>query len=174
MARTTEYHVNLSAKEREHLQKNSSSGNWGPRAVKRALILLRADVSQDSSMPEEQIAREIGCSISTVRNIKLQFAKGERLKVIEDKPRSGRPKSIHGEVEAHIIAVTCSSPPEGRVRWTLQLVAEKVVVLAGVESCSRASVCRTLKKTNLSLGSRKSGKSPEDQKKNLSGEWKPS
>lgn len=152
MGRTTEYHVNLSVKERQYLQKNSSAGTWRPRAVKRALILLRADISQGTPMPEEQIAQEIGCCVSTVRNIKLQFAKGDRLRVIEEKERSGRPRTIDGEVEAHIIATTCSSPPEGRVRWTLQLVAEKVIVLTGVESCSRASVCRTLKKMNLSLG----------------------
>jgi len=174
MGRTIEYSVSLSVKEREYLQKHTSAGTWRPRAVKRALILLRADVGQGTPMPEEQIAREVGCNISTVRNIKLQFAKGDRLKVIEDSPRSGRPKTIDGEVEAHIIAVTCSSPPEGRVRWTLQLVAEKVIVLSGMEGCSRASVCRTLKKTNLSLGSRKNGKSPEGRKTNLSGEWKPS
>lgn len=152
MGRTTKYSVNLSAKERAYLQKNSSVGKWRPRAVKRALILLRADTGQGTPMPEEQIAREVGCNISTVRNIKLQFAKGDRLRVIEEKARSGRPRTIDGEVEAHIVAVTCSSPPEGRVRWTLQLVAEKVIVLTGVGSCSRASVCRTLKKMNLSLG----------------------
>jgi transposase len=152
MGRTTEYHVSLSAKERQYLQKNSSAGTWRPRAVKRAQILLKADISQETLRSEEQIALEVGCSISTVRNIKLQFAKGDRLRVVEEKARSGRPRTIDGEVEAHIVAVTCSSPPEGRVRWTLQLVAEKVVVLAGVESCSRASVCRTLKKMNLSLG----------------------
>lgn len=172
MGRTTEYSVNLNAKERDYLQKHTSTGTWRPRFVKRAQILLRADVSQGTPMPEDQIAREIGCNVSTVRNIKLQFAKGARLRVVEDKPRSGRPKTIDGEVEAHIVAVTCSAPPEGRVRWTLQLVAERVIVLSGVESCSRASVCRTLKKTNLSLGSKKSGKSLEDQKTNLSGEWK--
>ena len=88
MARTTEYHVSLSDKEREHLRKNSSAGTWRPRAVKRAQILLRADVSQGVPMPEEQIAQEVGCCISTVRNIKLQFAKGDRLKVIEEKERS--------------------------------------------------------------------------------------
>jgi transposase len=151
MSRTTEYQVNLSAKEREYLLKNSSTGTWKPRAVKRALILLRADISQGKPMPEEQIAREVNCSVSTVRNIKLQFAKGSRLKVIEEKARSGRPKTIHGEVEAHIIATACSSPPEGRVRWTLHLIADKVVFLTE-ESCSHMSVSRTLKKMNLSLG----------------------
>lgn len=151
MARITEYHVNLSAEERAYLQKNSSAGTWRPRAVKRALILLRADINQKAPMPEEQIAQEVGCSISTVRNIKLQFAKGDRLKVIKEKSRSGRPKTIHGEVEAHIVATACSSPPEGRVRWTLHLIANRIVALTE-EPCSHMAVARTLKKMNLSLG----------------------
>jgi transposase len=151
MGRTTEYHVNLSTTERDYLQKNSSAGTWRPRAVKRALILLRADISQKTPMAEEQIAREVGCSISTVRNIKLQFAKGDRLRVIKEKDRSGRPRTIHGEIEAHIIATACSSPPEGRIRWTLHLIADKVVALTE-EPCSHMAVARTLKKMNLSLG----------------------
>lgn len=151
MARLIEYQVNLSDAEREYLRKNSSGGTWRPRAVKKALILLKADMSQKSSIPEEQIAREVGCCVSTVRNTKLQFAKGDRLKVIEEKARSGRPKTIHGEIEAHIIATACSSPPEGRVRWTLHLIADRVVALTE-EPCSYRSVGRTLKKMNLSLG----------------------
>lgn len=152
MGRTTEYQVSLRAEEREYLQKNSSSGDWKPRSVKRAMILLKADIAGGACIPEDQIAREVSCSISTVRNIKLRFAKGERLQAIEEKSRIGRPKIIDGEVEAHIIAISCSPPPEGHVRWTLQLVAEKIVVLTSMESCSRATVCRTLKKMNLSLG----------------------
>lgn len=151
MARTTEYYVNLSDKEKEYLRKNSSGGTWRPRAVKKALILLKADISQGSSMSEKQIAHEVGCCVSTVKNTKLQFAKGDRLKVIEEKARSGRPKTIHGEIEAHIIAIACSSPPEGRVRWTLQLIADKIVALTE-EPCSHMAVARTLKKMNLSLG----------------------
>ena len=174
MARTIEYPVILTEKEKNYLRKNTSAGKWGVRAVKRAQIILKADTSENSAVEEEQIASEVGCSLSTVHNIKLRFAKGERLKAIEDKPRSGRPKQIDGEVEAYIIATVCSSPPEGRVRWTLHLIADKVVALTEVESCSHSSVARTLKKMNLSLGSKKSGKFPEDQKKILSGEWKPS
>lgn len=151
MARTTEYYVNLSDKEREYLQKNSSTGTWRPREVKRALILLRADISQGTPMPEEQIAQEVGCCISTVRNVKLRFAKGDRLRATEEKERSGRPKTVHGEIEAHVIATACSSPPEGRVRWTLHLIADKVVALTE-EPCSHMAVARTLKKMNLSLG----------------------
>ncbi len=174
MGRTVEYPVILTEKERDYLRKNTSAGKWGVRAVKRAQILLKADMSKNCALEEEQIASEVRCSLSTVHNIKLRFAKGERLKALTEKSRSGRPKQIDGEVEAYIIATACSSPPEGRVRWTLQLIAEKVVALTEAESCSHTSVARTLKKTNLSLGSRRSGKSPEDRKKSSSGEWKPS
>lgn len=152
MARLVEYSVCLTAKERAYLYKNTISGKWPPRTVRRALILLRADISTNNSMPEEEIAKEVRCSLSTVKNIKLRFAKGERLKAVEDRPRAGRPRIADGEIEAHIIATTCSAPPEGQMRWTLRLIAEKVVVLTSVESCSRSTVCRTLKKMNLSLG----------------------
>jgi transposase len=152
MARFVEYEVVLTEKERNYLRKNTSSGNWKVRAVKRAQILLKADKGNGDPIEEEQIAHEVGCNISTVRNIKLRFAKGERLKVLEDKARTGRPRTVDGEFEAHIIAIACSSPPEGRVRWTLELIANKVVVLTGVENCSKASVSRTLKKMSLSLG----------------------
>jgi transposase len=151
MARVRTHYVTLSDEEREYLSKNSSRGSWKPRAVKKALILLKADNSQGKELSEEQIAREVGCCISTVRNTKLQFAKGDRIKVIGEKSRSGRPKTIHGEIEAHIIATACSSPPEGRVRWTLHLIADKVVALTE-EPCSHTSVAKTLKKMNLSLG----------------------
>ncbi len=151
MARTTQYYVSLTEEEREYLQRNCSSGTWRPRFVKRASIILKADTARGTSIPEEQIASELNCCVSTVRNIKLRFAKGERLKVIGEKPRLGRPRTIHGDLEAHIIATACSSPPEGRVRWTLHLIADKVVVLTE-EPCSHMAVARTLKKMNLSLG----------------------
>lgn len=152
MGRTVEYEVALTDKEREYLKKHTSSGKWGVRPVKRALILLKADKNQSSPMEEEQIAREVGCSISTVRNIKLRFAKKERLKVIKDKIRSGRPGIIDGELEAHIIATACSTPPEGKVRWTLRMIADKVVALTEEGSCSHTTVANALKKMNLSLG----------------------
>lgn len=151
MARLVEYQVCLTQEEREHLHANTKSGNWPPRFVRRALILLKADINSNP-LPEEDIARDVGCCVSTVRNIKLRFAKGERVNVVHDNERSGRPKIIDGELEAHIVATTCSTPPEGRLRWTLELIADRIVVLTGVENCSRATIQRTLKKMNLSLG----------------------
>lgn len=173
MGRTVKYPVILTEEEKDHLRKHTSSGKWGVRAVKRARILLKADTSENSALEDEQIAKEVGCCLSTVHKIKLRFAKGERLNVVEDNPRSGRPKTIDGEIEAHVIAIACSSPPEGRVRWTLQLISGKIVTLTEV-NCSHMSVARILKKTNLSLGSKKNGKSPEEKVMNLSGEWKQS
>ena len=152
MGRTVEYEVVLTDKERDYLKKHTSSGKWGVRPVKRALILLKADKGLGLAMEEEEIAREVGCSISTVRNIKLRFAKNERLQVVKDRARSGRPKIIDGELEARIIATACSSPPEGRVRWTLRLIADKVVALTEEGSCSHTTVANALKKMNLNLG----------------------
>jgi transposase len=152
MGRKVEYEVVLTEKEKDHLRKNTFAGKWKVRTVKRAQILLKADKSKNTAMEEEDIAREVGCNVSTVRNIKLRFAKGERLKVLGDRPRSGRPKMIDGDLEAYIIATACSSPPEGRVRWTLRLIADRVVSLTATESCSHTAIATTLKKMNLSLG----------------------
>ena len=152
MARLVEYEVFLTDKEKNRLKKNTSAGMWGVRKVKRAHILLKADKSENAPLQEDQIAHETGCSVSTVRNIKLRFAKGERLRVLEDKPRSGRPKLVDGELEAHIIATACSTPPEGRERWTVRLIAERIITLTEVDTCSPATVGRALKKMNLSLG----------------------
>lgn len=151
MARLIEYQVRLTPEERAHLHANTKSGDWPPRFVRRALILLKADINANP-LSEEQIARDVDCCISTVRNIKLRFAKGERINVVQDNSRSGRPKIIDGTLEAHIIATTCSVPPDGRLRWTLKLIADRVVALTGVEHCSRVTIQRALKKMNLSLG----------------------
>jgi len=173
MARTVEYPIILTEEEKAHLKKLTSSGKWRARVIRRAQILLKADISENTALEDNQIAQQVGCCLSTVRNVKLSFAKGKRLNVLEDSPRSGRPKIIDGEVEAHIIATACSSPPEGRVRWTLELIAENVVALTEAD-CSHMSVARILKKTNLSLGSKRNGKSPEEPAMSLSGEWKQS
>jgi transposase len=152
MGRTIEYPVILTEEEKNHLRKHTASGKWGVRTVKRALILLKADTSENAATEDEKIAQETGCCLSTVHNIKLRFAKGERLNVLKDNPRSGRPKMVDGELEAHIIATACSTPPEGRTRWTVRLIADKIVTLTEIDSCSPASVGRALKKMNLSLG----------------------
>ena len=152
MGRPQEFEVRLTREERADLEKHSSSGEWSPRQVKRALILLKVDKNQNDLLPDDQIALEVHCSPSTVTRVREGFAKGDRLRVLQEKPRSGRPKIVDGDIEAHIIATACSSPPVGRTRWTLELIADKIVALKCIDECSLMTVSRTLKKTNLNHG----------------------
>ena len=149
MARKVEYIVKLTDKERAELKRKTGVGDWRVRKVKRAKIILKAD----EGVSEEDIAKEVGCCLSTVKNIKLKFAKGERLKVLEDKPRPGRPRVIDGEIEAHLTMLACSEAPEGRSRWTLRLMADKLVTLVDdIEYVSYTTVREALKKMDLNLG----------------------
>lgn len=170
MGNKQKHEVALTEEERGLLIKNTKSGDWSPREIKRAQILLKADKNSEAKKDLE-IAAELHCCSYTVTKLRQRFNE-ERLEVIHDKPRIGRPRIIDGDVEAHIIAIACSEVPKGRERWTLRLIAGKVVTLTDVESCSYGSVRNVLKKMNLSHGKRKNGKSPQEPTKNLSGEWK--
>lgn len=172
MGKKQAHEVILTIGEREHLLKNTKSGDWSPREVKRAQILLKADKNNDSK-EDLTIAQELHCCQHTVTKLRKRFVKG-RLGVIHDRPRTGRPKIIDGNIEAHVIAIVCSAPPEGRERWTMQLVADRVVQLTDLENCSEFAVRQILKKTNLSHGKKKNGKYLPKRMKNLSGEWKKS
>lgn len=171
MGQRQKHEIRLSEEERELLIKNTTRGDWSPREVKRAQILLKADKNNPDAKEDWAVAKELYCNQWTVTNLRKRFAQ-EGIKVIHDKPRTGRPRIIDGDVEAHIIAVACSEAPVGRERWTLRLIADKVVTLTDVESCSYGSVRKVLKKTNLSRGKRKNGKSLQKPTTNLSGEWK--
>lgn len=171
MGKKQKHEIRLREEEREFLIKHTKSGNWSPREVKRAQMLLKADKNNSDGKEDWEVAKELHCNQWTVTNLRKRFAK-EGIKVIHDKPRTGRPRIIDGDVEAHIIAVACSEAPAGRERWTLRLIAGKVVTLTDVESCSYGSVRNVLKKTNLNRGKRKSGKSLQKPTTNLSGEWK--
>ena len=91
-------------------------------------------------------------SQGTVSNIKKRYFAGGLREALHDRPRPGRPPKITGDVEAHLIAQVCSEPPEGHERWTLRLLADRLVELELVESISHVAVGKRLKKTNLSLG----------------------
>jgi hypothetical protein len=173
MGQKQKHEVRLGEEERALLIKNTKSGDWSPREVKRAQILLKADKNRPDAKEDWEIAEELDCNQWTVTKLRMRFTQG-RINVIHDRPRTGRPRIIDGDVEAHIIAVACSEAPEGRERWTLRLIAGKVVTLTDVETCSYGSVRNVLKKTNLNLGKRKNGKSLQKQTTNLSGEWKKS
>ena len=158
MGRKQTHLVVLTPEEREYLIKNTKGGTWSPREVKRAQILLNSD---NGSMHDREIAKQLHCYPATITKLRERFAK-DRLGVIRDKERSGRPRIIDGDVEAHVIAIACSKPPAGRERWTMQLIANRVVQLTDLESCSEFAVRQILKKTNLSLGKKKNGRNLRD------------
>jgi transposase len=173
MGQKQKHEIRLTKEEREDLVKKTKSGEWSPREVKRAQILLKADKNFSNAKQDWEIAEELNCNQWTVTNLRNRF-KDHGIKVIHDQPRTGRPKIIDGDIEAHIIAIACSEAPEGRQRWTLRLIAEKVITLTEAESCSYGTVRTILKKTNLNLGKKKNGKFHQEQMTNLSGEWKKS
>jgi transposase len=109
----------------------------------------------DEGRNEHELTELLGGSRGTVHNIRKKYqqrGQGSILDLLPDAPRSGRPITLDSRGEAKVAMIACSTPPTGRSRWTLQLIADKRVELAGMESISHESVRRVLKKTNSSRG----------------------
>jgi transposase len=151
MSRPQEHEIRLTPEERTQLIEKTASGVWTARTIKRALVLLQADKNQENPCEDQTIAKNLHCSRMMVAFLRKRF-QSNRLGCLRDKPRCGRPKKFDGDVEAHVTAIACSTAPDGRERWTLRLIADRIVTLVDVESCSHSSVGNILKKMNLSLG----------------------
>ena len=154
MCHTTEMaqHITLTKEERRELSQLIKTGKHSARVLGRARILLLLDRSRGQKRKLHEIADVMLTSIGTVSNVKRRYLKGGLEHGLYDRPRPGAKPKIDGEVEAHLIALVCSDPPEGQVRWTLRLLADKLVELELVESISHVAVGDALKKTNSSLG----------------------
>ena len=150
---STKYHVHLSKEDRQELETLIHSGESSARTQTRARILLLTDKSQKKKKSTKEIASALLCSMPTITNIRKKFAEGGLEKALYDKPRPGAIPKITGEIEAQLTMLACSSPPEGKARWTLQMLADKLVELKLVDSISDVAVMKRLKKMNLSLGS---------------------
>jgi len=150
---TTKYHVHLSKEDRQELEALVHSGESSARTQTRARILLLTDEGQKKKKGTKEIASALLCSMPTVTNIRKKFVEGGVENALYDKPRPGAVPKITGEIEAQLTMLACSAPPEGRARWTLQLLADKLVELKMVDSISDVAVMHRLKKMNLSLGS---------------------
>jgi putative transposase len=142
MMRPIENVVKLKKAERSQLLHLSKKGKATPREVKRARILLLSH----EGISDAEIVKRVEVSIEMCKQIRKRF-QTERVALVHDRPRSGRPNVFNGEDRAKITALACSDAPEGFV-WTLSLLADKAVELGIVESISRDSVRRVLKKTN--------------------------
>ena len=143
--------VELTAGEREMLQRQLAGGKEHARKLKRAQILLAAD----QKMTDETIARSIGCGTSTVYRVKRRFVEEGLDAALVERPRPGGARKLTGREEALLVAVACSAPPTGRRRWTLELLADEFVRLTQHESISRETVRRRLAENELKPWQRK-------------------
>jgi transposase len=142
---TVRYRVELSEAERHELQAMLNGGRHAARKLKRAQILLAAD----AGLPDETIARSLAVSGSTVYRTKRRFVEGDLARALDEEPRPGAARKLSGPEEALLVATACSSPPEGRARWTLELLAGEMVRLTEHQHLSRETVRRRLAENAL-------------------------
>lgn len=148
----TKYHIHLSSEERQELEGLIRRGESAARIQTRARILLLCDENQNTQKPTKEIAAALMCSLPTITNIRKKFVEGGLPNALYEQPRPGQKPKITGEIEAQLTLLACSAPPEGKARWTLQMLADKLVELELVDSISDVAVMHRLKKMNLSLG----------------------
>jgi putative transposase len=144
--------IELDADERRELEQLIHAGNAPARKQTRARILLLSDRSQGQKRTDQEVADAALCSLSTVRSIRRRYVEGGLPRALNDKGWPGAQPKLTGEVEAKLIMLACSEPPQGHARWTLRLLADQMVELGYVDDVSHVSVRDWLKKTNLSLG----------------------
>ena len=144
--------VHLTVEQRQALEEMIHKGESSARKQTRARILLLSDRSQGEKRSQAEVAEALMCNATTVGNIRRRFGREGLASALSEKPRPGHPPKVTGEVEAHLVALTCSEAPQGHVRWTLRLLANRLVELEVVESISHVAIHDVLKKMNLSLG----------------------
>lgn len=141
------YLVDLSPEERDSLRQLVRRGTHSSRKVTRARILLLAS----DGATDEQVVTALKTGFATVERTRKRFVE-EGLGCLNERARRGQARKLRGKQEAHLVAVACSTPPEGHAWWTLSLLADKVVELKFASSIARETVRQVLKKTNLNLG----------------------
>ena len=147
------YIVELSIKERMELQAIVTAKRMAAHKRKHAQILLKADQGPDGpGWHDERIAQAFDCTVKTVERLRQRFIEKGFDRVLDHGNQgSVKIRKIDGEVEAHLVALACGLPPDGRRRWTVRLLADQMVALGYVDSCSKSAVHVALKKTNLNL-----------------------
>ena len=142
--------VQLSQKQRKQLKRLSRRGTAKARKLNRARILLLTDDNRKKGPKTDADIQEIlDVSRSTIVRVRQQFVTEGLDATLEEKPRPGRPIQFCGQQRAKVTAIACSEPPEGYAKWSLRLIADKVVELEFVESISYRTVGTILKKTNF-------------------------
>ena len=150
------YLVELTLEEEAELEALTRKGEVRARKMKRAQVLLKAH--QGST--DAAIMAALGVSRPMVERLRKRFVEGGLERALNEDPRPGQAPKLDGKQQARVIAEACSTPPAGHARWTLALLAERVVALGFTERISREAVRRVLKKTLSSRGSSVSGAFP--------------
>ena len=143
------YIVKLSQEEREKLEDLISKGSGVAKRMTHARILLKADSGEcGESWTDEKTAQALNVSVATVEQVRQRLVEGGVEVALNRKKHSRtRSRKLDGDGEARLVTLACSKAPDGRSRWTLQLLADRMVELAYVDSLSDETVRRTLKKT---------------------------
>jgi len=146
------YVVRLTAEERKELKDLGNKGKTQAYRIKHANILLAVD-ADGPNWPDHQAAKAYKCHQNTVVNVRQRFVEQGFEDALERKKQqsASRKRIIDGESEARLISIACSTPPKGCAKWTMQMLADELIVLKVVDSISGQTVWRTLKKTNLNL-----------------------
>ena len=149
------YHVTLTPEERHELEQMISAGKAAARKLAHARILLKADETEGGpSWSDEQIAEALDVGLSTVWRVRRRFVEeGTEAAIVPQPSTRVYARKLDGAGEARLVKLACSKPPEGRKRWTLQLLADRMVVMGHAEDgLSYETVRRVLKKTRSSRG----------------------
>ena len=136
------YHINLTEEEREELVRFTTSGRHAARKLMHARILLKAD----EDLQDDQIAEHLDVSVCTVERVRKRCTLEGITAALNPKKQPPRKPKLDGEGEARLVQIACSMPPDGRQRWTLHLLADKLVELEVVDSISHETVRQRLKK----------------------------
>jgi transposase len=149
----TQYIVDLTEEERAQLLQLIRKGNSAARKLARARILLKAA----EGLSDAQIAKVLDLGTATVGRVRKRFVEEGLESALQERPRLGQRLKLDGQQQAHLLAVACTNPPQGHARWTLRLLAGRVVELGWAESISPETVRQVLKKQTSSPGRKSSG-----------------
>jgi transposase len=140
--------IKLAPAEREKLETMIRKGKSSARTIRRAQTLLFADEGKE----DKEIASLLRCAESSIYCTRRRCCKEGLEMALKEKQRPGRPEKLVGKAKAHLIALACNNPPEGRACWTMQLLTDRCITLELVDSITKDTVRRVLKKTKLSRG----------------------
>lgn len=168
------YRVTLSAQERLELEQLVSVGQAAARKITHARILLLADTSSGNGRTDEDIVTALDTGLRTVERVRKRLVTEGFYAALDPKPQPPRPDKVKlkGDLEQKLIQPACSDPLQGRCHWTLQLLADEMVVLGLLDSVSTETVRQALKKTTLNPGLLRLGASRPRRTPSTSGGWK--